>query len=63
MFMLQKKTRKVRSTYAPWLTTDIRHDMNQRDYLKKKAVKSKSKSLFKAYKTMRNCISKLIKSS
>ena len=28
------KTRKVRSTYAPWLTTDIGHEMNQRDYLK-----------------------------
>ena len=38
------KTRKVRSTYAPWLTTDIRHEMNQREYLKKKGVKSKSKS-------------------
>ena len=57
------KTRKVRSTYAPWLTTDIRHEMNQRDYLKKKAVKSKSKSLFKAYKAQRNRINKLIKSA
>ena len=57
------KTRKVRSTYAPWLTTDIRHEMNQRDYLKKKEVKSKSKSLFKAYKAQRNRINKLIKSA
>ena len=57
------KTRKVRSTYAPWLTTDIRHEMNQRDYLKKKAVKSKSKSLLKAYKAKRNSINKLIKSA
>ena len=37
--------------------------MNQRDYLKKKAVKSKSKSLFKAYKAKRNSINKLIKSA
>ena len=39
------KTRKVRSTYAPWLTTEIRCEMNKRDYLKKRAVKSNSKSL------------------
>ena len=57
------KTRKVRSTYAPWLTTDMRHEMNQQDYLKKKAVKSKSKSLFKAYKAKCNSINKLIKSA
>jgi hypothetical protein len=57
------RTRKVRSTYAPWLTTDIRHEMNQRDYLKKKAVKSKSKSLSEAYKAKRNRVNKIIKSA
>ena len=38
------KTRKVRSTYSPWLTTKIRCEMNKRDYLKKRAVKSNSKN-------------------
>ena len=57
------KTRKVRSTYAPWLTTDIRHEMNQRQHLKKKAVKNKSKILFEAYKAKRNHINKIIKSA
>ena len=32
------KTRKVRSTYAPWLTTYIRCEMNKRDYLRKKEM-------------------------
>ena len=58
-----RKVRSMRSTYAPWLTTDIRHEMNQRDYLKKKAVKSKSKSLSEAYKAKRNRVDKIIKSA
>ena len=43
------KTRKVRSTYAPWLTTEIRREMNKRDHLKKRAVKSNSKRLHRDY--------------
>lgn len=57
------KTRKVRSTYAPWLTTDIKCEMNKRGYLKKKAVKNRSESLHLAYKTKRNEVNKLIKSA
>ena len=57
------KTQKVRSTYAAWLATDIRHEMNQRDHLKKKAVKNKSKTLFEAYKAKRNRINKIIESA
>ena len=45
------------------LTTDIRHEMNQRDHLKKKAVKNKSKTRFEAYKAKRNRINKIIKSA
>ena len=57
------KTRKVRSTYSPWLTTKIRCQMNKRDYLKKRAVKSNSKNLHRAYKDKRNQVNKLIKSA
>ena len=57
------KTRKVRSTYAPWLTTEIRCEMNKRDYLKKRAVKSSSKSLYRDYQLKRNEVNKLIKSA
>ena len=49
--------------YAPWLTTSIRHEMNHRDYLKKKAVKTKSEYFDKAYKAQRNLVNKLIKSA
>lgn len=56
------RTRRVRSVYAPWLTTSIRHEMNHRDYLKKKAVKTKSEYFNKAYKTQRNLVNNLIKS-
>jgi hypothetical protein len=57
------KTRKVRSIYAPWLTTEIRCEMNKRDYLKKRAVKSNSKSLHRVYKARRNEVNKLIRSA
>ena len=57
------KTRKVRSTYAPWLTTEIRCEMNQRDYLKKRAVKSNSKRLHRDYQLKRNEVKKVIKSA
>ena len=57
------KTRKVRSTYAPWLTTEIRCEVNKRDYLKKRAVKSSSKRLYRDYQLKRNEVNKLIKSA
>ena len=57
------KTRKVRSTYAPWLTTEIRCEMNKRDHLKKRAVKSNSKRLHRDYQLKRNEVNKLIKSA
>ena len=57
------KTRKVRRTYSPWLTTKIRYEMNKRDYLKKRAVKSNSKNLHQTYKDKRNEVNKLIKSA
>ena len=57
------KTRKVRSTYSPWLTANIRCEMNKRDYLKKRAAKTNSKKLHRAYKGKRNEVNKLIKSA
>ena len=56
------KTRKVRSTYALWLTTEIRCEMNKRDYMKKRAVKSNSKRLHRDCQLKRNEVSKLVKS-
>ena len=57
------KTRKVGSTYSPRLTTNIRCEMNKRDYLKKRAVETNSKKINRAYKDKRNEVNKLIKSA
>lgn len=51
----------MRSEYAPWLTTNIKKSMNQRDYLKKKAIKTKSPVFHQAYKESRNMTNKTIK--
>jgi hypothetical protein len=44
---------RVRSQYAPWITNNIRQVMRQRDYLKKKAVKTGSKQFHDAYRRTR----------
>jgi hypothetical protein len=36
------RIRKVRSEYAPWLTSNIKKSMYHRDYLKKMAIKHNS---------------------
>ena len=56
-------TRKVRSTYSPWLTTNISWKTNKRDYLKKRAIKTNSKKFHRAYTDKRNEVNKLIKSA
>ncbi|CAB4044450.1 Hypothetical predicted protein, partial [Paramuricea clavata] len=47
-------TRRVRSEYTPWLTKDIMKKNRNRDYLKKKAVKTGSLNMHQAYKKARN---------
>ena len=53
------KTRQVRSTYAPWLNKNIKTEMNYRDYLKKRAVKTSHRGDYEAYKKQRNRVNKL----
>ena len=55
------KTRRVRSTYTPWLNKNIKTEMNYRDYLKKKAVKTSHQSDYEAFKKQRNRVNKLVK--
>ena len=57
------RSRKVRNKYTPWLNDYIRKQINYRDYLKKKAVKTKSTYFHNAYKKARNKINKMIKNS
>ncbi len=51
--------KKVRSEYAPWITSEIKN--NRRDFLKRKAVKTGSKQFHDAFTTARNELNKLIK--
>ena len=43
------RIRKVRSEYAPWLTSNIKKNMYGRDYLKKMAIKHKSLHYHEAF--------------
>ena len=54
-------TRKVRNEYVPWITVEIKISIHHRDFLKNKAVKTKSKYIHEAYKKARNDVNKLIK--
>ena len=55
-FHVPLRSRKVRNKYTPWLNDNIRKQINHRDYLRKKAVKTKSTYYDNAYKKARNRI-------
>ena len=57
------RSRKVREKYSPWLNDYIRKQINYRDYLRKKAVKTKSTYFHNAYKKAKNKVNKMIKNS
>ena len=54
------RTRKVRSQHTPWLTSEIKKEMNHRDYLKQKATRTNSRYFYQAYKVARNKTNKII---
>ena len=54
------RTRKVRSKRTPWLTNEIKKQMNHRDYLKQKATQTKSRHFYEAYKIARNKTNKMV---
>ena len=56
-------TRRVRSEHAPWLTSEIKRKIYDRDFLKKKSVKTGSANFYNAYKKARNELNRLIKST
>ena len=55
--------KKVRSQHAPWITKNIRQVMRQRDFLKKKAIKTGLKQFHDAYKKTRNHLNGIIKNT
>ena len=54
-----QETKKVRSVNSPWITKNIRQKMRHRDFLKKKAIQTKSKLYHQAYKKELNKLTKL----
>ena len=54
-----QETKKVRSVNSPWITKNIRQKMRHRDFLKKKAIQTKSKLSHQAYKKELNKLTKL----
>ena len=56
-------TRRFRSEYASWHTTEINNKIYNRDFLKKKAVKTGSERIHKANKEARNDLNKLVKNA
>ena len=56
-------TRRVRREHAPWLTSEIKRKIYDRDFLKKKSVKTGSANFYNAYKKARNELNSLIKST
>ena len=54
------RTRKVRSKHTPWLTNEIKKQINHRDYLKQKATRTKSRHFYEAHKITRNKTNKMV---
>lgn len=54
-------TQGVQGEYTPWLTKDIMKQIRNRDYLKKKVVKTDSACMHQAFKRARNNVIKSIK--
>ena len=46
--------------HTPWLTNEIKKHMNNRDYLKQKAIQTKSRYSYEAYKIARNKTNKIV---
>ena len=57
------KTKRVRSGKVPWITSDLRKGMRDRDVAKRKAVKSNNPQDWAMYKRLRNRINGEVKST
>ena len=54
-------TKKVKGRHCPWLTTDVKKQMNNKDKLLRKARLTKSKGDFAMYKTAKNLCNNMVK--
>ena len=55
------KTKRLRHKRSPWLTSDIRKQMNRRNYLKSLAVKTNNDEDWRNYKSITNEINRAIR--
>ena len=53
--------KKVRGRDRPWLTREIRSQMNERDYQLRKARRTGKESDWSAYRRLRNTVTRLIR--
>ena len=55
------KTFQVRNNFAPWISKDIKNQMDARDAAQKKATDSQNETDWKQYRKLRNKVSKKVK--
>ena len=56
-----RRSRRIKNRTSPWITTEVRHKIFKRDYLKRKANLSNDPQLWREYRQARNHINNEIK--
>ena len=56
------KTKRTRPTKSPWITTNLKKQMNFRDRLKNKAIKTKDAFIWNQFRKVKNQVNQEIKS-
>jgi hypothetical protein len=54
-------TKHIKGQHCPWLTPEIKSQMNRKDQLLRKARKSKKKEGWELYKTAKNCCNNMVR--
>ena len=54
-------SKRVKGKKSPWLTRELKNEMNNRDKLHRKFLKTKSVNDFNSYKTQRNKVNILVR--
>lgn len=58
---IPKKSKRVKAAPTPWLNKDIKQQMSRRDFLHRKATRSKNKSDWDEYKLCRNKVTNMVR--
>ena len=57
------KTERTHPTKSPWITTSFKKQMNFRDWLKNKAIKTKDAFIWNQFRKVKNQVNQEIKSA